>query len=141
MRTTRYYLCAVVGDGLAPETGFRAKLPAGTPHTALIPTGGDGRPLASWCLCLVLAEPQAHAAIAADPDCDPLPPIGWEESPRNSLNQGQLTALANRLRNRGVSNANADVVSSGNLRQLVRAIGRQLTPDFDETQFGPGDQA
>ena len=134
----RYYLAPVIGDGKTPDTAYRAKLPSGIKgHAALIATDpATGVPLHPWCLVLVAAEPAVHAAIAADPQTDPLPGIGWAERPVDVLNQTALGNLAARLQARGLTASQALAVLSLPLRQLVRSIGRRHVAEFDEANFG-----
>jgi uncharacterized protein YoaH (UPF0181 family) len=136
----RYFIAPVIGDGLTPATAFRAKLPASfTGHAALIPTDAVGLPTSAWCLVLLSAPPAVHAAYAADAQVDPLPALGWEESPKDFLTPAQRTALANRLVARGLTSAQAATLIAGTLRQLVRFVGRRLHATFDEAKFGvPG---
>ncbi len=134
----RYYLCAVVGDGKTLQTSYRAKLPAGiAAHVALIPSSPTtGAPLFAWCLAQVKADAATHAAIAADAQTDPIPPLGLEERPVDFLTVPQQAAFATRLQNRGLTAAQAQAALGMALRQLVRALGRRLLAGFDESQFG-----
>ena len=133
----RYYLAPIVGDGNSTDTAYRAKLPAGIKgHAALIPTDATGKPLHPWCLVLVAADPAVHAAIAADPQTDPLPGIGWAERPVDFLAPAAQQALVTRLENRGLTVTQATAILSLTLRQIVRFIGRRHDPAFDEGNFG-----
>ena len=133
----RYYLAPIVGDGQTRETAYRAKLPPGIAgHVALIPCDATGAPLHPWCLVLVAADAATHTTIAADPQTDPLPGIGWAERPIDKLTAAAQQALVTRFENRGLTAAQATAVLSLTLRQIVRLIGRRHVADFDEGHFG-----
>lgn len=47
----RVYLCPVIGDGLTPETGYRAGIVGKASRLGhIIPSNPDGTPKFSWCL-------------------------------------------------------------------------------------------
>ena len=133
----RYYLAPIVGDGKSTDTAYRAKLPIGIKgHVALIPTDATGKPLHAWCLVLVSAAPAVHAAIAADPQTDALPGIGWAERPVDKLTTAAQQTMVTRLGNRGLTAQQATAVLSMTLRQIVRLIGQRHVATFDEANFG-----
>lgn len=49
----RFYISPVIGDGLTPETAYRAKV--GGTHAAMIPSKTDGSPQFNWCVATVRA--------------------------------------------------------------------------------------
>lgn len=133
----RYYICPLTGSGTIADP-YRLRLPPRVSHAAVIPTGPDGLPLRNWGLAQVVADPAIHAALAADQDIDALPSGGFDERADGDLTTIQRAALAIRLRDRGLTIAEAEAALRGTVRQLVRTLGQRLEPDFDEAQFGSG---
>lgn len=127
----RYLLCPVIGDG-SIESPYRPKMPRGVSYTCIIPSNADGSPRFPWCL--VHASADDLSDVTKDADLEPLPNVGIDS--RLSLTASQKNALASRLTARGISAEQAAVLADGTLRQLIRAIGRRLDKDFDETRWG-----
>ena len=126
--TNRLYISPVVGDGLSPQTAFRAQCAdAGHPCSAIIPTV-NGLPVFSWCLCAI--ESASHITLAADPDLFQLPDP--EASAVVDLPAPVRNALLGKLNALGVAGSPATVADAINL------LGKHLDPAFDRATLGVG---
>jgi hypothetical protein len=127
----RYYIVPIVQ--YVNEDGFeayRAKVPQGMSFVAEIPTGPDGRPTSSWALVLVSAID--HLPLLEDPEIDPLPDFP-KDAKVSAMHQATKQAMRAALVRRGVGGGSAD--NADGYRDVLRAIGRRLNPDFHEDRF------
>lgn len=138
----RYYICDIYGNGdidvpNSPTTGpYRpAVADLGVSWVGAIPTGPDGRPTKTWALVLVASRD--HAVVRNAPGVDSLPdfPLDGKVSSINTVTKNAMLA---RLTARGISRTFID--STDGYREVIRGIGRQLEPDFDENKFDIADE-
>jgi hypothetical protein len=136
----RYYICDIIGDGIEPETAFRAAiadiLKPGTQDkafniTTIISTDPvTGHPLLPWCL--VIASGQDHSLAIGKPKIDDLPDFPLD---------AKIGALQTATKNRMKANINARgldasfVDNADGFRDVIREIGRKHFHDFNENAF------
>ncbi|HEU4753964.1 MAG TPA: hypothetical protein VFU47_12720 [Armatimonadota bacterium] len=134
----RYYLCPIVG-GTSWNDPYRPLLsgqPGVTGTVSVIENDpATGKPLFDWCLCLVAS--QNHALLRGLPGVDPLPdfPLDGKVSAINNATRSQMLT---RLQARGLDTS--FVQNADGYREVVRGIGRHLSPNFDENAFDVADQ-
>lgn len=137
----RYYICDIYGNGDidgdgTPQTGpYRpAVADLGVAWVGAIPTGPDGRPLYAWALVLVASNDHAKLRNAAG--VDPLPdfPLDGKVS---SINTATKNAMLARMTARNINRSFVD--NTDGYREVIRGIGRQLEPSFDENKFDIAD--
>lgn len=121
----RYYLCDVTGTGtrLDPHRAVVGDL--GVNYVALL------NPPASTT-ALVLVNTADHTALLAHPQLDALPDMDLEAT-WNTLSAAVRAAVLARIVARGF--ATGAIVGSATFRTILRALGRQLRSEFDETAF------
>jgi hypothetical protein len=131
----RPFLARLIGDGLSPETAFRADLPAGiNGYSASVPTGVDGKPLRTWAL--VYVDATDLSAVGTYVGVDNFWPGLALTTTWGSLTPTQQTRLLTAVQNRLGLNppTPADTLT---LRQMLRWIVRQLDGDqADERGLG-----
>lgn len=126
----RYYICPVklfldaVGDAY-----YAAKVSQypGFNYVSEIPNKPDGTPVENWALCHVSGTD--FSSLDADPEfelvvLDQVTDVEVDVS----------TKLDSALKSRGI-NVKAKLMK----KELVRAIGKKLSKNFDEEQFKIGD--
>lgn len=126
----RYYISPIIGDG-SENNPYRPKVADhGVAWSGAIPSGPDGKPTSSWALVIVAAK--NHAAIIADKDIDDLPefPLDGKVS---AIQTQTKNAMKSKMEKRGISTAFVD--GTDGYREVIRGIGRQLEPTFDENNF------
>jgi hypothetical protein len=129
----RFYVSPIIGDGSEFDP-FRAKIQDySVNHVAVIPSGADGKPLYSWALVIVAEKD--HGKLLADNTIQALPdfPFDAKVSAMQTATKNMMTA---KLKNRGI--ATDFIISTDGYRDVIRGIGRQLVPDFDENSFDIG---
>lgn len=139
----RYYLCDIIGDGDAdaptpwtPTTGpFRpAVAEYNVNWSGLAPTGEDGRPTFMWAL--VIVGTGNHTVLRDDPHVDAMPDVPLDAKV-SSISAESRTALADAMIERGIVIPQFGL--NAGYREIVRAIGQVLQPDFDENRFDVND--
>lgn len=127
----RYYISPIVGDG-SEENSFRPKIADyGVNWVGSIPSDQNtGLPLFNWTL--VLVEAQNHGALIADGAIDPLPdfPLDGKVS---AIHAATKNAMIAKLQAHGIDTA--FIGGTDGYREVIRGIGRQLEPAFDENNF------
>lgn len=125
----RWYLAPVTGTGTLADP-YRAKLPVGTNHSAVIATDPKtGVPVLPWCLVKVARGSGAFGDLDGDGDLDPLPVIALDAKV-SDLAPSVRTRFAAGLEKRGIDTS--DVRGATTIRQIVRRVGRMLDADFHE---------
>lgn len=127
----RYYLSKIVGDGLTPNTAYRPKVAVhGVSWTGQIPTDSDGKPLKQWAL--VIVDATNHSALLADPGIEAFPdfPLDGKVSAMHTPTKAAMVAM---LKAAGVDTS--FVQNTDGFREVVRGVGKQFSPDFDENNF------
>jgi hypothetical protein len=128
----RFYLCDIIGDG-SIENPYRAAVAdLGVNHVSVFPpqdpnTGQYTRPH-----CLVLVNASNHSALRADKRLDALPDFpldGKVDAIENTAKVG----MRNVLGKRGFSREHA--TNKDGYREVIRSIGRELDPGFDENDL------
>lgn len=129
----RYYICDVIGDGSDADPYRASVADSGAAVAAVMPDNDPqtGRPLVSWCLAIVSAT--NHAPILADARNDRMPdfPLDGKVNAINAAAKGLMRAA---LIRRGLD-ADALIDGKDGFREVVRGIGRALSPVFDENAF------
>ena len=89
----------------------------------------------AWALVLVASRD--HAAVRNAPGVDSLPdfPLDGKVSSINTVTKNAMLA---RLTARKISRTFID--NTDGYREVIRGIGRQLEPDFDENKFDIADE-
>jgi hypothetical protein len=90
----------------------------------------DGSFRGEWCL--VLVEAKNHARFNNLPDVYPLPNLGGLDHKLNSIRTATVQGMENMLRARGF---NVTWSQSDGFRDVVRSVGRQIDPAFNEVFF------
>jgi hypothetical protein len=132
----RYYITPIIGSGVEGDP-YRAKVSEHSirAHAVLIPTHPEGHPqyghpVHDWGLAIV--DSDDHTSVLADPDIDALPGIGKEDDIR-PIPRTLRQELSARLSAYGIQ---FDTERAGvRMRDLVRAVGRTLDPNFDEDRM------
>lgn len=143
MPESRYLLCAIVGDGLTPETSFRSAAkaktnpatggPAYTVRDFLPPAGPDGQPTRP--VCLALATGDDWTLIEGDPDIDDLTEPAVKAVRIGALPAARRAAALSRATARGLDVSAYD--GETQVATMVEGIGKQINPDFDLRKFTP----
>jgi hypothetical protein len=120
----RWYLVPVVGTGTTDDP-FRAET-LGRGGSAVIPSRDDGHP--KHGVALVLISTTEHAELEADPRIHPLGDMSDLDLPVGELPDTKRAWLESVVRDRGVP-------ATGLVRDVIRLLGRQLDPEFDEREF------
>lgn len=132
----RYYLCDIIGDGTFGNF-YRPKLAdigVDARVTEMQTDPATGVPTKPWCL--VLVADRNHGKLQNVPGVDPLPdyPMDGKVS---AINAVARQAMLNRLAARSI---NGNVVQTADgYREVIRGIGRELNPLFDENNFDVAD--
>lgn len=132
----RYYLCDLV-ESTDPDTGERMVNPAvaslGVNFAAVCPERDPVSGEFTRADCLVLVDAQNHGALLSHARLDALPdlPLTARQVPAGARN-----ALNAALARRGMQGAPA---GAAEYRDVIRAIGRQLSPTFDVSSFHVSD--
>lgn len=128
----RYYMTDLIGDG-SEENPYRpAMADLGVNHVAVFPPQDLETGAYQGTHCLVLVAAANHAKLIADRRNDALPdfPLDGKLSALRSATQQGLAAM---LQRRGFS---ASWPTSAGYRDVIRGVGQQLDPTFDENAFG-----
>jgi len=128
---TRIYLASIVGTG-SDDDPYRAKLPPGTDHVAVITSGADGHPQMPWCLVMVARSRSDWSDLDDDPDLDRWPTVSLGTRGRD-LPDSDQQSLAAALSRRGL--AADDVGTDSTLREILLRVGRSLDASFDDRRF------
>jgi hypothetical protein len=127
----RFYVSPIVGDGLTPETAYRAKLSQyGLAFSAIIPTNSSGVPLFNWCLCIV--NGLDHSALVADSQLDAFPEITLDSTLSVLTNQ-ERNRLLGFLSKRGIPTAGIN--GNTTFREVLELLGKFLDISFTTTKF------
>jgi hypothetical protein len=114
----RFILAPVLGDG-SDTNPYRADVPAGISHVAMIPTNpATGVPTFSWALVKV-AGTNISAALSRG---DAFPDLTLDAN-LSSLSNAQRNAIRNFLSNRGITTS---VTATTTLRQVLAAVANHL---------------
>jgi hypothetical protein len=114
----RFILVPVLGDG-SDANPYRADVPAGTNHVAMIPTNpATGVPTFAWALVKVAGTNLTDALSRGDA----FPDLTLDAN-LSSLTNQQRTRIRTFLENRGVTTS---VTASTTLRQLLAAVAGHL---------------
>ncbi len=127
----RYYISKIIGDG-SDLNPYRTKVAGyGVNHVSVIENDpATGAPLHAFALCLVNAV--NHAPLLIDPDIDALPDVGLDIK-MSAVHTATKNALLSRLTARGFDTA--DFGTADGFRDVVKGIGLQLSPTFNENHF------
>lgn len=120
----RYYLCDVIGDG----TEFNPFRPA----IADEGVNWVGEVSSDNTKALVLVNVSNHSALLSDPQFDSMPDFPLDAKV-NSLQSQAKNAMLNAMSKRGF--ATGLISSADGYRDVIRGIGRELNPNFDENNF------
>ncbi|MBK5203859.1 MAG: hypothetical protein JJD98_00170 [Polaromonas sp.] len=127
----QYYLCDIIGDG-SEENAYR---PAVSDHSVSwvgsIPSDPvTGHPISTWALVLVATN--NHAKLRNKPGIDALPdfPMDGKVSAINTATKNAMNLVLERRSIPTGLFGNAD-----GYRDVIRGIGRQIDPAFDENNF------
>lgn len=127
----RFYLAPVIGTGTEADP-YRAKVPPGTNHAALIRVLPNGTIVLPWCIVRVARAVDDFTDIDADTDLD-----GWPLFPLdtrvNQLSVTQRNRLRTALERRGIDTS--DVAGTTTLRTILRRVAKLLQPDATEATF------
>lgn len=127
----RYYISPIVGTGDETDP-YRPKVADhGVSWVGVIPSDPvTGKPISTWAL--VVVEAINHAALLADSAIDALPefPLDGKVS---AINTGTKNTMVSRLQARGIDTA--FIGNSDGYRDVIRGIGVQLDPTFNENNF------
>lgn len=121
-----YYVVPIVGKG-SDRDPFRADLPPGTDHAAVIPSFKDGMPARDWALVY-----SPVAGLDTAPGVDPLPGLG--DVKVDALSAAQQTKLTETAARRGVTVDPAVQT----VADVVQAVGEKLDPAFTVADLGAG---
>ncbi len=131
----RYYLSDIVND---PDLGWCtvAMRDAGPGVRVVndIQIGPNGAPLHAQALCYIAAK--GHARWRNMPGVDPIPDVPLDGKVRE-INSGTVNALKQVLTRRGIPQS--IVEGKDDYREVVRGVGRQFNPNFDENKFDVSD--
>jgi len=130
----RYYLCDVIGDGTFENPYRSAAAAYGLSYVSDIPVDTMGHPTSPWTLTLVNAL--NHAALLSDSRISALPdfPLDGKIS---AINNATKNAMIARMRARGIDTSFVD--KSDGYRDVIRALGLTLNPNFNENNFDVSD--
>jgi hypothetical protein len=134
----RYYISNLIGDGSednpyrpAIEDLFEQRRLTGRASYVYPPQDpATGAYQGNWVLVILAAR--NHTPAVADRRNDPMPDVPLDVA-TNAVGQAQQAALSAALSRRGIAIGN--LWSSEGYRSVVRRIGRQLNPAFDENDF------
>jgi len=121
----RYYLCDVIGAGsrLDPYRAIVANL--GVNHVAVLNAPASAN-------ALVLVNAADHTTLLSHPQLDALPEMSLDAA-WSTISLVTRAAVLARLMARGF--ATGAVVGTAPFREILRSLGRQLRPEFDEALF------
>lgn len=125
----RYYLSEIIGTGGMADP-FRTVIADQLDSGDLQRTWGPPSP-GPGDVCLVLVDAVSHSRFLADARNDALPDFPLDAK-LNALHTPALAALNGACSRRGIV---ADWTNSSGFREIVRSIGRQIEPGFDENSF------
>lgn len=131
----RYYISKIVGDG-TEGNAFRAKVEDyGVQYSAEIQSDPvTGLPLKDWCLCVVAAKD--HSQLRKDADIDPLPDFPMDGKV-SSIHTNTKNDMVNKLKKRNINTA--FLASTDGYREVIKEVGKQLNPNFDENALDVAD--
>jgi hypothetical protein len=124
----RYYVCDIIGDG-SQENAYRPSVALESVNWAAVMPANDpvtGAPVKPWSLVVVGAK--NHAPLGAKPGIDPLPALELDAV----LPELSRASLRGRLQARGIRQ---DIADRNAMREVVRGLGREIEPAFDESTF------
>lgn len=127
----RYYISDIIGDGLTPETAFRAKIQDEDllGSQIIIPTNADGTPKFTWALCIVDAV--NHAALTSVVGVDQLPEFPLDGK-LSSISQNAKNKLDFAISRVGVA---VNTNQSTGYRDVIDQVGKNLIPSFNVDNF------
>jgi len=129
--TKRYYISPIVGTGDEFDP-FRPKVADyGVSWVGSIPSNLEtGHPLFNWCL--VLVNTANHGQLLSDGAIDALPefPMDGKVGAINTATKNNMIA---KMQARGIDTGFINSVDG--YRDVIRAIGRSISPAFDENNF------
>lgn len=121
----RYYLSKVIGDGTEMNPLRAAVADYGVNHVAEIQDGKD------WCL--VTVESKNHSALLEDPNTKALPDVALD------IKCASIQKVAIDKMKADVESickfSSAFIENQDGFRDVIRYIGKQLNPNFDENNF------
>lgn len=128
----RYYLSDLIGSGAEDDPYRPAVDRPGVGYSAVYPPQDPATGQYQGAICLVIVEAANHLPLVADRRNDAFPdfPIDGRMS---ALAQARRDALRAFLARRGLDVGNID--SYDGYRNVIRAIGRKLDPNFHEDNF------
>jgi hypothetical protein len=124
----RWYLVPIAGSGTRDDA-YRAET-LGRGGSAVIPSHGEGHPRhghPKHDVALALVSSDDHGPLEADPRIFPIADLADLDLPVVDLDGNKLAWITTVAEVREVS-------TEGLVRDVVRRVGRQLEPEFDETQ-------
>lgn len=125
----RYYLSTLIGTGGMTDpirTPIYDSLAPGDLHRTWAPANPQ-----AGQTCLVLVNAVSHARFLADTQNDALPDFPFDAR-LSALHGPALQAMNSAVQRR---NMIADWTNSSGFREVVRSIGVQIEPGFDENSF------
>lgn len=126
----RYYLSPIVGTGQKDDPYRALVANYRVNHSAIIPTGFDGRPTSTWALCIV--ETNNHVPLLTDASLSVLPDFP-KDARMSAMGMGAKNQAAAAL---AKFNVTVDLdPSSKAYREVLRDVGRRLEPSFHEDEF------
>lgn len=128
----RYYLSTLIGTGAESDPYRPAVDRPGVSYSAIYPPQdpATGQYRGTWCL--VIVEAANHLPLVADRRNDPCPDFPVDGR-MTALAQARRDALRATLARRGIDVGNIDGYDG--YRNVIRAIGRTLDPNFHEDNF------
>jgi hypothetical protein len=125
----RWYLVAVVGSGTGDDP-YRAEA-LGRSATAVIPSHGEGHPRLGHPkhdVALVLVSSDDHRPLESHPGIHPIADLVDLDLPIAHLDNAKRAWIETIAHLR-------DVPSDGQVRDVVRRLGQQLEPEFNEANY------
>jgi hypothetical protein len=125
----RWYLVPITGSGTRDDPYQPATLGRG--GSAVIPSHGEGHPRhghPKHDVALVLVSSDDHGPLEAHPQVFPIADLADLDLQAADLDADKLAWIA------AVAEA-CQVSTDGLVRDVVRRLGRQLEPGFDETKY------
>lgn len=134
----RYAITAVESAVIEGATTYRAKLPTGTSHVAVIPSKVDGTPKYNWCF--VLVDTSDLPAVAAVPNIYLLPDFGLDVA-MSSMGADVIAVLNTNVAAYDLDGQGLHIVLAGNYalsdsyRKVIELVGKGFEPAFDSNRF------
>ena len=126
----RFYLCDIIGDGTEDNPFRVAVANLNVAWVATIPSDPvTGRPLFDWAIVRVAAG--NHSEIIKI--CDALPDFPMDGKV-TGINLSTKAAMKSKVKARMGGNV-AWIDNTDGYREVIRTIGKHLSPDFDENNF------